>query len=137
MHTIGGIAVTLTQAFHSSSLSDEDGRPRSVGEPCGLIIALPDGIVLYDTGDTCVFGDMALLAGLYHPRVLMLPIGDFYTMGPLQAAKACELVDPRWIIPHHYGTFPVLTGTPDALRDLLPAPMRDRVVVLTPGEPTE
>lgn len=132
--TIHGITVTLTQAFHSSSLPAGDGRLRSVGDPCGLVIELPNGTVIYDTGDTCVFGDMALIAELYRPTVLMLPIGDFYTMGPRQAAKACELVAPEWIVPHHYGTGPALTGTPDALRTLLPAPLADRVLAPPPGE---
>ena len=132
--TTDGVTVTLTQAFHSSSLSGADGRPRSLGDPCGLIIQLTNGTVIYNTGDTCVFGDMALLAELYQPSILMLPIGDFYTMGPRQAAKACELVDPRWIIPQHYATFPALTGTPAALRQHLPPEMRDRLIAPAPGE---
>ncbi|MEP6590832.1 MAG: metal-dependent hydrolase [Gemmatimonadota bacterium] len=132
--TIHGITVTLTQAFHSSSLDGPDGRARSIGDPCGLVIELPNGTVIYDTGDTCVFGDMALIAELYRPTVLMLPIGDFYTMGPRQAAKACELVSPEWIIPHHYGTGPGLTGTPDALRTLLPPGLAERVLAPPPGE---
>jgi L-ascorbate metabolism protein UlaG (beta-lactamase superfamily) len=129
-----GVTVTLTQAFHSSSLAGPDGRARSIGDPCGLVIALPNGTVIYNTGDTCVFGDMALIAEMYRPSVLMVPIGDFYTMGPRQAAKACELVQPDWIIPQHYGTFPALTGTPDALRLLLPPKLRDRVLAPLPGE---
>lgn len=132
--TIDGITVTLTQAFHSSSLPGPDGRPRSIGDPCGLVIELPNGTVIYNTGDTCVFGDMALIAEIYRPTILMLPIGDFYTMGPRQAAKACELVQPEWIIPQHYGTFPALAGTPDALRALLPPQLRDRVLSPAPGE---
>jgi len=132
--TVDGVTVTLTQAFHSSSLSSADGRPRSLGDPCGLMIQLTNGTVIYNTGDTCVFGDMALLAELYQPSILMLPIGDFYTMGPRQAAKACELVDPKWIIPQHYGTFPALTGTPAALRQHLPPEMRDRIIAPAPGE---
>lgn len=128
-----GVGVTLTQAFHSSSLPGPDGRPRSVGDPCGMVIELPGGAVIYDTGDTCVFGDMALIAELYRPTVLLVAIGDFYTMGPRQAAKACELVGAEWIIPHHYGTFPALTGTPAALRDLLPDALRDRLVIPQPG----
>ncbi len=132
--TADGVTVTLTQAFHSSSLAGTDGRARSLGDPCGLVIRLANGTVIYDTGDTCVFGDMALIAELYQPSILMLPIGDFYTMGPLQAAKACELVDPAWIIPHHYGTFPALSGTPAALRNHLPPEMRNRVIAPAPGE---
>ena len=132
--TLQGVTVTLTQAFHSSSLPSPDGRARSLGDPCGMVIELPNGTVIYNTGDTCVFGDMALIAELYHPTVLMLPIGDFYTMGPRQAAKACELVAPQWIIPQHYGTFPGLTGTPDALRKLLARSLADRVLAPPPGE---
>jgi L-ascorbate metabolism protein UlaG (beta-lactamase superfamily) len=132
--TSDGVTVTLTQAFHSSSLPDSEGRPRSIGDPCGLVIELPNGTVIYNTGDTCVFGDMALIAELYRPSILMLPIGDLYTMGAKQAAKACQLVNPRWIIPQHYGTFPALTGTPDALREQLPPEMRDRLIVSAPGE---
>ncbi len=129
-----GVTVTLLQAFHSSSLSSPDGRARSIGDPCGMVIELPNGTVIYNTGDTCVFGDMALIADLYKPSILMLPIGDFYTMGPKQAARACQLVNPQWIVPHHYGTFPGLTGTPEALRELLPPALRDRVLDPKPGE---
>lgn len=131
--TVQGVTITLTQAFHSSSLPAPDGRARSLGDPCGMVIELPNGTVIYNTGDTCVFGDMALIAELYHPTVLMLPIGDYYTMGPRQAAKACELVAPQWIVPQHYGTFPALTGTPDALRKLLPPSLVDRVLAPPPG----
>lgn len=131
---VEGVRITLTQAFHSSSLSGRDGRSRDVGDPNGLVLEFPGGPVIYDTGDTCVFGDMALIAELYRPTILMLAIGDWYTMGPRQAAKACELVDPEWIIPHHYGTFPILTGTPDALRAALPPKMRERVIAPAPGE---
>jgi L-ascorbate metabolism protein UlaG (beta-lactamase superfamily) len=129
-----GITVTLVQAFHSSSGSGRDGRARSIGDPCGLIIELANGTVIYNTGDTCVFGDMALIAELYRPTVLMLPIGDFYTMGPRQAAKACELVKPEWIVPQHYGTFPALDGTPEMLRKYLPVGLKDRVIAPLPGD---
>ena len=75
-----------------------------------------------------------LRQGMEAPVSLLLPIGDFYTMGPRQAAKACELVNPEWIVPHHYGTFPALPGTPDALRALLPTNMRNRLLAPAPGE---
>ncbi len=132
--TRDGVTVTLTTAHHSSSLTGADGRPRDVGDACGMIIELANGTVIYNTGDTCVFGDMALIAEMYRPTVLMLPIGDLFTMGPRQAAKACDLVNPQWIIPQHYGTFPALTGTPDALRSLLSQEMRDRLLTPAPGE---
>ncbi len=132
--TSHGVTVTLTQAVHSSSLASADGRARYMGEPSGLVIELPNGTVIYNTGDTAVFGDMALIAELYQPSVLMLPIGDFYTMGPRQAAKACQLVRPKWIVPQHYGTFPALAGTPELLRKYLPVGMKEIVLAPEPGE---
>ncbi|MDX2262122.1 MAG: metal-dependent hydrolase [Gemmatimonadales bacterium] len=128
-----GVTATLVQAFHSSSAAGPDGRPRELGTACGFVLELPNGTVIYNTGDTGVFGDMALIAELYRPSILMLPIGDFYTMGPRQAAKACELVRPEWIVPQHYGTFPGLPGTPDAFKGYLPTDLRDRVLTPAPG----
>ena len=132
-----GLRATLVQAHHSSSRRGEDGRPRELGTPCGFVVALRDGPVIYNTGDTGVFGDMALVAELYQPEILFLPIGDFYTMGPRQAAKAVELVNPTWIVPQHYDTFPILSGTLDAFRDSLEPRFRDRVLAMAPGETVE
>ena len=114
-----GVTVTLTQAFHSSSLDQPDGRARSIGDPCGLVIELPNGTVIYDTGDTCVFGDMALIAEIYQPHVSVLPIGGFYTMSPRQAAHAVRLLGATQVLCSHFATFPALAGTPAALRDLV------------------
>jgi L-ascorbate metabolism protein UlaG (beta-lactamase superfamily) len=131
--TAHGMRVTLTQAMHSSSNDWEGGSPLQVGTPCGLVVELPGGPVIYNTGDTGVFGDMALIAELYRPDILFLPIGDFFTMGARQAAKAVELVQPRWIVPQHYGTFPGMPGTIEQVRDALAAEFRSRVLVLEPG----
>lgn len=128
-----GLRATLVQAFHSSSLPAADGRPRELGSPCGFVVELPNGVVIYNTGDTGVFGDMSLVAELYQPTILMLPIGDFYTMGPKQAAKAVSLVNPDWIIPQHYGTFPGLPGTAADFRDALEPRYRERLLILEPG----
>ena len=76
-------------------------------------------MTIYFAGDTALFGDMRLIAELYRPTIAFLPIGDTYTMGPVQAAKACELLGVRQVVPMHYGTFPTLTGTPDRLRELV------------------
>ncbi len=112
---VGPISVTLTHAFHSSSYS-EDGKFIPLGEACGLMIGLPDGRTIYFAGDTDVFGDMKLLADLYQPAISILPIGDLFTMGPMQAAMACRLIRSPKIVAMHYGTFPALTGTPEALK---------------------
>jgi L-ascorbate metabolism protein UlaG (beta-lactamase superfamily) len=128
-----GVRATLVQAFHSSSVTSADGRPREVGTPCGFVIELPNGTVIYNTGDTGVFGDMALIGELYRPSILMLPIGDFYTMGAKQAAKAVALVDAPHVIPQHFGTFPGLPGTAEAFLAALPEAHRSRVLVPAPG----
>jgi L-ascorbate metabolism protein UlaG (beta-lactamase superfamily) len=127
----GDVRVTLTDANHSSSTS-ENGTPVYLGESCGVVLRLDDGPTVYFAGDTGVFGDMALIGRLYGPDVAVLPIGDHFTMGPEQAALAAELVGAPRVVPTHYGTFPILTGTPDALRPLLPAGVQ--LLVPSPGE---
>jgi L-ascorbate metabolism protein UlaG (beta-lactamase superfamily) len=110
---IDGIRFTLTHAQHSSS--DNDGN--YTGEPCGIIVRA-EGKTVYFAGDTNVFGDMQnVIARLYKPDVAVLPIGDHYTMGPEEAALAIELLGVKRVVPSHYGTFPVLTGTPEALAE--------------------
>jgi L-ascorbate metabolism protein UlaG (beta-lactamase superfamily) len=113
---VAGVKVTLTNAFHSSSATDGT----YTGESCGLIVELESGFTLYVAGDTCVFGDMALIARIYEPDLVVLPIGDHFTMGPREAAVALELLGASRCVPSHYGTFPLLTGTPETLRELAP-----------------
>lgn len=132
--TVTGLQATLVQAMHSSASGPPGGPSLSVGTPAGFVVAFDGGPTIYNTGDTGVFGDMALIGELYRPDILMLPIGDFYTMGARQAAKAVELVDPTWIVPQHYATFPGLPGTLDAFRDEVAPTYRDRIVAAAPGE---
>ena len=124
-----GIKITLTNAFHSSS-GFQDGQFVYLGEPCGLVFEVENGTKLYFAGDTCVFGDMQLISRIYEPDVAILPIGDHFTMGPREAAVALELLGVSRCVPCHYGTFPVLTGTPEALRELTDV----EVMALEPGE---
>lgn len=123
---VDGIRITLTDANHSSSIAD-----RYMGEPAGLVIRLEDGFTVYFSGDTNVFGDMALIRRLYEPDLAVLPIGDHYTMGPREAAVALELLGVKRCVPSHWGTFPLLTGTPEALRELAPAGVE--IVDVEPG----
>ena len=109
---IGGIHFTLVNAFHSSSSNDLE----YLGEACGIVIRLEGGRAIYFAGDTCVFGDMELIRRLYEPDYAVLPIGDHFTMGPREAALALELLGNPPCIPCHWGTFPLLSGTPEALR---------------------
>ncbi len=116
----GDVRVTLTDANHSSSAFQNDAFVY-LGESCGVVLRPDDGPTVYFAGDTNVFGDMALVKRLYAPEVAVLPIGDHFTMGPEEAAVAAELVGAARVVASHYGTFGLLTGTPDALRPLLPS----------------
>ena len=115
---LDGVRFTMTNAFHSSS-NDAAGGVYG-GEPTGVVVRF-DGRSIYFAGDTCVFGDMQLIARLYEPTVAVLPIGDHYTMGPEEAALALELLGNPRCVPCHWGTFPVFTGTPEELRKLAPS----------------
>jgi L-ascorbate metabolism protein UlaG (beta-lactamase superfamily) len=111
-----GVRFTLTNAFHSSAA--DDGT--YLGEATGLVAELEDGKKIYFAGDTCVFSDMQLIGRIYQPDVAVLPIGGHFTMDPKEAAVALELLGTRRCVPCHYGTFPMLVGTPDELRQLAP-----------------
>jgi L-ascorbate metabolism protein UlaG (beta-lactamase superfamily) len=125
--------VTMTHAFHSSSVDDGPKRIYA-GEPAGFIVQLPGGLVVYHAGDTCVFGDMKLIAEIYKPEVACLPIGDFYTMGPREAAVAIRLLGVKHVLPMHYATFPPLTGRPAHVRELAKDVAGLEIHELKPGE---
>jgi L-ascorbate metabolism protein UlaG (beta-lactamase superfamily) len=131
---VAGLRFTMVHAVHSSGI--EDGAQVVYGgEPCGYVITLEDGTRIYHAGDTAVMADMALIGELYAPEIALLPIGDLYTMGPREAAVAARLLKPRYIVPAHYGTFPALTGTPEALREeLKKLGVECEVLALRPGE---
>lgn len=112
---VDGVRFTLTNAHHSSS----NNSLEYMGEPCGIVVRA-EGKSVYFAGDTCVFGDMQLIARLYSPDLAVLPIGDHYTMGPQEAALALELLGVKRMVPCHYGTFPPLVGRPDELKKLAP-----------------
>ena len=124
-----GIKFTLTNAFHSSSA--DDGT--YLGEAAGIVIELEDGKKIYFAGDTCVFGDMRLIGRIYSPDLAVLPIGGHFTMDPREAAVACELLGVKRVVPSHYGTFPLLAGSPDELKRLTSV----EVHAIEPGESIE
>ena len=127
---VGSVAVTMTHAVHSCGILDEGGKIVYGGEACGYVLRFADGRSLYFAGDTNVFSDMALIAELYHPELAILPIGDLFTMGPREAALACRLLRVKQVIPMHFGTFPPLTGRPEALVELADT----EVWALEPGQ---
>ena len=129
----GDINVTMVGADHSAG----DWNPGAettlyLGEPAGFVVRLENGYTIYHAGDTNVFGDMRIIGDLYRPNLALLPIGGHYTMGPREAALAVELLGVKDVMPIHFGTFPLLAGSPAQLRDELAARGLGDVVVHAP-----
>ena len=135
-----GIAITMVHADHSSEFLHANpftGKPFSYpgGEPVGFVMRLENGFTIYHMGDTAVFGDMKLIAEMYHPDLVMIPIGGNYTMDPQVAAYALRAyLRPRYAIPMHYGTTPLLAGTPQELIRAMGPNLSTKIVVMHPGE---
>ena len=129
---VAGIQITMTNAIHSGS-SVDGGRIVYLGGATGFIIRAPHAPTFYFAGDTGLFGDMKMIGEVYRPEIAFLPIGDHYTMGPDTAAIAAQWLGVRQVVPMHWGTFPVLRGTPAALKEALANTSID-VLELKPGE---
>ena len=110
---VKGLRITMTDARHSSSF--DDNGIVYLGEAAGFVVKLENGQTIYFAGDTALFGDMKLIGELYKPDIAFLPIGDRFTMGPDTAAMAAKWLGVKQVVPMHYGTFPLLTGTPEQL----------------------
>ncbi len=130
----GDATVTMVPAVHSSTFTTQDGAEHSGGNPMGFVIKVKGGPTIYHTGDTDVFSDMRLVAERYGPVDVMLAcIGGHFTMDPAGAALAASLVKPKVVVPMHFATFPVLTGTPQQLEKALKG--KAKVRVMEPGKP--
>lgn len=130
---VGELEITMVHAIHSCGIQDGD-KIIYGGEASGYVVRLPGGLTIYHAGDTAVFGDMKLIGDLYKPDVALLPIGDHFTMGPREAALAIRLLGVRHVIPMHFGTFPLLTGTPERLREETKDISGLEIHALKPGE---
>jgi len=115
---VEGIKFTMVHAEHSCGITDGD-RVVYGGEAVGYVIEFENGYTVYFAGDTDVFGDMRLIGELHDLDAAFLPIGDWYVMSPKRAAKAVELLGVKTVVPMHFGTFPILTGRPGDLRELV------------------
>ncbi len=116
---VEGVRVTMLHADHSCGIQDDDGSIIYGGEAVGYLLEMENGFKVYQAGDTAIFGDMRLYGELFSPDLAVLPIGDLFTMDPRQAAYSCEMLGVKYVVPSHYGTFDLLTGTPFTLRDEL------------------
>lgn len=129
---VGDLKITMTHAVHSCGIQDGDQIIYG-GEACGYVIEFSNGLKIYHAGDTAAFKDMEIIRDLYHPEIALLPIGDRFTMSPRDAAYACGMLKPKVVIPMHFATFPLLTGTPDDLRKRVER-LGIEVVGIKPGE---
>jgi L-ascorbate metabolism protein UlaG (beta-lactamase superfamily) len=128
--TVPGIGrIKLTLAFHGSALPDGSNG----GNPCGFLLTFPDGVKVYDAADTALFGDMKLV-GEEGLDLAILPIGDFYTMGPDDAVRAVKLLGPKRVLPIHYNTFPPIAQDANAWAEKVRELTDAEPVVLEPGE---
>ncbi len=131
---VEGVNIVFTPAVHSSSLIDENGTPIYLGHPAGVVVEI-DGVRVYHTGDTSLFGDMRLIGELYKPDVMLTPIGSLFTMGIPEAVKAVELVKPKVAIPMHYNTWPPIEQNPEEFkRAVEEAGLPTQVIIVKPGE---
>lgn len=131
--SVNGVKATMVPASHSSSTIEEDGTIVYLGESTGFVLEFANGYKIYHAGDTCVFGDMRIIGEIYQPDLALLPIGGHFTMDPREAAYAAQLLNVPAIMPMHYGTFPLLTGTVDEFRKLT-ASLDVEIVELEVGE---
>ena len=124
---IGGVVVTLVQAFHSSG----------VGAPTGFVVRFPSG-TFYHPGDTGVFASMQLLGEMYKMDLAFLPIGGYFTQDIHQAELAVKLLKPKAVIPMHYNTFPEIQANPEKFKGMVETSSPGvRVEILKPGESAE
>jgi len=129
-----GLKFTMVHATHSSGIED-GGQVIYGGEACGYVITLEDGTRILHAGDTGPHADMAIIAELYQPEIVILPIGDLFTMGPREAAWAARALQAKYVVPAHHSTFPALTGTLEALREEFKKfGVKSELVALRPGE---
>jgi len=110
----GELKVCFVPALHGSTVrKDDNSPPVAAGMPTGLVVSIRNGPTIYHTGDTGFFSDIARVSDHNQIDIMLVSIGDHFTMGPTRAAEAVNLVGPKMTIPMHYATFPVLTGTPE------------------------
>lgn len=110
------VRIAFIPAIHSSAVASDGSPAQFAGNPGGFLITVQNGPTIYHTGDTDVFADMALIPQFRKVTLMLACIGDHFTMGPKRAATAVNYVKPDRVIPMHFGTFPALTGTPQAFQ---------------------
>ena len=138
-----GAKVTVVNAIHGSELvppvapAAEHGHPQAIasGNPVGYILQIDGGPTIYHTGDTDVYTDMKLIPEFYKIDLMLACIGGHFTMDPTRAAQAVEWVQPKQVMPMHFGTYPILAGTPAQFKAALDKRgLGGRMIEMKPGE---
>jgi L-ascorbate metabolism protein UlaG (beta-lactamase superfamily) len=129
-----GGTTKMTPAWHTSSYNDGE-RDVAPGVPSGQIVRF-GGVTIYFAGDTCLFGDMKLI-GEEGIDVAVLPIGDTFTMGPTDAVRAVRFLEPKYVVPCHYNTFPPIKQDANQFKQLVEEQTSARCLPLQPGESHE
>ncbi|UCF67110.1 MAG: metal-dependent hydrolase [Acidobacteriota bacterium] len=129
---LDGMSATMVHAEHSCGIMEDDGTIVYGGDAGGFVLRQEGQPTIYFAGDTALFGDMKLFGELYQPRAAVLPIGGHFTMDPRDAARAARMLGVQQVVPCHFGTFPVLAGRPEQLRDALAG--EAEVVAVEPGQ---
>ena len=132
---IRGVKITMLDAKHSSSI-DFVEEIVSGGSAASFLITSDKGIKIFHAGDTGLFGDMKKIIGdIYKPDIVLLPIGDKFTMGPFEAAIATKWISPKIVIPMHYNTFPIIEQNPEIFSNfVMQMDPKIQTIVLNPGE---
>ena len=131
----GDVKVAFIPAVHSSAVASDGSPAQYAGNPGGFLISVKNGPIIYHTGDTDLFQDMSLISRFGKVSLMLACIGDHFTMGPTRAAEAVKLVNPAAVVPMHFGTFPALTGTPEAFAQALKQQgVRSQLRVMRVGE---
>lgn len=131
-----GIRVTMVNALHSSSVTEGD-QVIYTGSSVGFVVRFENGFTVYHAGDTAAFSDMKIIGDLYAPHLALLPIGSHFTMDPKEAAYACKLIQPKYVVPMHYGTWPLLTGTTEEFARYLKDQPGIKLIIMNPGTTIE
>lgn len=127
------LRATMVEATHSSTI-EHDGQVIPGGEAAGYVLRFDNGFTIYHCGDTGLMAGLKeTIRDIFHPDLICLPIGDLFTLGPELGAWFVHQVEPKHIVPIHWGTFPLLTGTPQKLQEHLDEPYKNRVVMVDPG----
>jgi len=116
---ISDVEIRMLKAEHSSTF-DFEIDTKYAGNPGSFLFTFDNGLKVFHAGDTGLFSDMKFVIGdIYKPDIALLPIGNIFTMDPIEAAVATDWINPKVVIPMHYNSFPSIAQNPHEFKDLV------------------